>query len=124
MRSTDCLPPAFPLALVLGLVAGAGLDAAEEAALPAKAQEVLKAHCYRCHGKDGAARGGMNFILDRDKLLARQKILPGSAAESKLYQRVLHGEMPPEGIKLRPGKEEVALLKQWIDAGAAPALPP
>ena len=32
-------------------------------------------------------------MLDRDKLVARNKVVPGSPAESELYQRVHSGEM-------------------------------
>jgi mono/diheme cytochrome c family protein len=102
---------------------GAPPAAAADYALATKAQEVLKTHCFRCHGQGGVAKGGMNFILDRDKLVAKQTLVPGKAADSKLFQRVLKGEMPPEAVKVRPGKDDLAVLQRWIDAGA-PAVAP
>jgi mono/diheme cytochrome c family protein len=86
-----------------------------------KAQAVLKAYCARCHGENGSAKGGFGYILDRDKLIARGKVVPGSPTGSELYERVQSGEMPPSGKNPRPSKDEVAALRQWIEAGA-PAL--
>lgn len=86
--------------------------------LATRAQAVLKTYCQRCHGKDGAAKGGMNYILDRSQLVARNKITPGQPAASQIYQRVRDGEMPPPEQKLRPGKDDLAVLEQWIAAGA------
>jgi mono/diheme cytochrome c family protein len=90
----------------------------------ARAQAVLKANCYRCHGENGTSEGGFNFILDRDKLVARKKIVPGDSAHSKLYRRVSQGEMPPVEESPRPGSEDVAMLRQWIDEGASALSPP
>lgn len=108
-------------AVAIVLLAGASVRSAD-GSLAGKAQDVLKTHCSRCHGQDGVGKGGMNFILDRDKLLARQKIVPGSPADSPLWQRLASGEMPPAGAKTRPTPAEVALLKQWIEAGAPAAV--
>jgi WD40 repeat protein len=91
----------------------------EPAALAGKAQAILKAHCHRCHGQDGSVEGGMNFILDPDKLIARRKVRPGQAERSLLFQRMADGEMPPAGESPRPGAADLAVIKQWIDAGAA-----
>jgi hypothetical protein len=67
------------------------------------------------------AEGGFNYVLDRDKLVARKKLVPGDPERSKLYRRVAKGEMPPpdEGGPL--AAESVAVLKRWIEAGAPPA---
>jgi mono/diheme cytochrome c family protein len=98
---------------------GSRLDAQTDAGtLAGKARAVLKTHCYRCHGQDGKGKGGLNYLLDTDQLIVRGKVIPGKAAASALYQRVLKGEMPPSGQKPRPGPDDIALLKQWIDAGA------
>src|SRR5262249_15595690 len=105
-------------AVALFQLAGLGTPNAEDATLWPKAQAILKQHCAACHGIDGAAKGGFGYVLDRDRLIARGKIVAGDAAESELYQRVHAGEMPPAGKQPRPAKEEVVLLKRWIDAGA------
>ncbi len=95
----------------------------EHAALPSRAHTILKANCYRCHGQEGAVEGGLNFILDRDKLIARRKVLPGHAEKSPLYRRVAAGRMPPTGQSPRPSPADLIVLKRWIDAGAPPARP-
>jgi WD40 repeat protein len=86
--------------------------------LAARALAVLDSHCHRCHGKDGAVEGGMNFILDRDKLVARKKVVPGKPDESRLFKRVASGKMPPPGELPRPAPADVAVLRQWIEEGA------
>jgi hypothetical protein len=91
---------------------------AEGGALARQAHDILATYCYRCHGKDGTAEGGLNYVLSRDKLVARKKLVPGSAQQSKLYRRVSRGEMPPEGEEPRPRAAEIAALGRWIDAGA------
>jgi WD40 repeat protein/cytochrome c553 len=92
--------------------------AAPDAELTSKAQQVLKTYCQRCHGPDGKAKGGFDYVLDLDKLARRKKIVPGSAAESELYQRVRDGDMPPRDVKARPSKDDLAALERWLEAGA------
>jgi WD40 repeat protein/mono/diheme cytochrome c family protein len=92
--------------------------AAEDDSLARKAQQVLEAHCHRCHGQDGAIEGGMNYILDLGKLVARKKVLPGSPDTSPLYKRVAGGKMPPPGEEPRPTDADQAVLRAWIEAGA------
>ncbi|HZT82494.1 MAG TPA: c-type cytochrome domain-containing protein [Gemmataceae bacterium] len=93
-------------------------------ALARQANQVLTTHCYRCHGENGAAEGGLNYIRDRDMLVARKKLVPGDAERSKLFRRVQKGEMPPPEEATRPGPAEVAVLKEWINAGAPAATSP
>jgi mono/diheme cytochrome c family protein len=90
--------------------------------LPRRAQAILGAHCAACHGPGGSSKGGFDYLLDRDRLLARNQIVPGEPNDSPLLQRITHGEMPP-GKRPRPTGEELALLRRWIDAGAPPFQP-
>ncbi|MEX0679161.1 MAG: PSD1 and planctomycete cytochrome C domain-containing protein [Pirellulales bacterium] len=83
---------------------------------------ILKANCFRCHGGEGETKGDLDLRLRR--LIAAggesgPAIVPGNRQESLLYQRVRAGEMPPTDRKLTPA--EVALIGDWIDAGAATA---
>src|SRR5260370_36388326 len=57
------------------LAAMASAAEPDKAALAQKAQAVLKANCYRCHGQDGGFERCMNFILDTAKLVTRKKIV-------------------------------------------------
>ena len=105
--------------LVVGfccLIVSTTVTSAQDAAALAKnAQAVLKDRCFSCHGESGANEGGFNFALNR-KRLVRELVVPGSADESKLLQRVIKGEMPPDGDKLP--KAEIETLKKWIEADA------
>jgi mono/diheme cytochrome c family protein len=95
------------------------IDAGDEAALAASAEEVLRTTCYRCHGQEGVAEGGFNFVLSRERLVAGDTyVVPGKAADSYLLSRIEANEMPPAGDEPRPTQAQVALLRRWIDAGA------
>ncbi|HEX3147821.1 MAG TPA: c-type cytochrome domain-containing protein [Gemmataceae bacterium] len=107
--------------MILALLASPTF-AAEPNALAKKAQDVLKTHCYRCHGAEGNVEGGMNYIADLDRLVVRKKVVPGKADESPIYKRVAAGTMPPPDVKTRPSESDKAALKAWIDAGAPPLI--
>lgn len=92
--------------------------AQDKAALAKSAEQILKANCYRCHGKDGAAEGRFNYILDVPTLISRARVIPGDGAKSKLYTIIAKERMPPEDEKPRPSAADLATLKAWIDAGA------
>jgi WD40 repeat protein len=79
---------------------------------------VLKTNCYRCHGQDGSREGGFAAVLDVAALRDRRLIVPGDAERSKLFRRIVKGQMPPADETPRPSAADVATLKAWIDAGA------
>jgi mono/diheme cytochrome c family protein len=106
---------AFLLACLLPCAVGADGD---KEALARQAQGILKATCYRCHGQEGASEGGFNYVLDRERLVAGRKIVPGDSAQSRLYKKLRKDEMPPEEEKPRPTAADVAVIQKWIDAGA------
>jgi mono/diheme cytochrome c family protein len=89
-------------------------------ALANQVKTVLEKNCYRCHGQDGASEGGFNFALNLEKL-ARTLVKPKNPGGSLLYERMSSSGdsvMPPEGESPRPKPSEIALIKQWIEAGA------
>jgi hypothetical protein len=86
--------------------------------LAVQAEKVLRTHCYRCHGQDGVAEGGFNFVLRRERLVSDNKyIKPSQPGESYLLSRITDEEMPPAG-ESRPSKDEIDILRRWIVAGA------
>ncbi len=101
--------------LIAWIVLASTAAAQDGAALAKAAQAVLKERCHACHGESGANEGGFNYALNR-KRLVRELVVPGDAHESKLFQRVLKGEMPPDGDRLPPA--EIETLRQWIAADA------
>jgi WD40 repeat protein/mono/diheme cytochrome c family protein len=86
--------------------------------LARQAQGILKTSCHRCHGQGGSLEGGLNYVLDRDKLVSRKKIVPGHVEQSPLFRLVAGGKMPPAGEAPRPSTAEIEVLRRWIEAGA------
>src|SRR3989440_9651869 len=85
---------------------------------------ILKAHCFDCHGEGDKLKGGLDLRLRRLMLQGGDDgpvIVPGKPDRSLLFKLVHSGEMPKRDKKLT--REQVALIKQWIDTGAKPARP-
>ncbi|HEY7423356.1 MAG TPA: protein kinase [Gemmataceae bacterium] len=99
------------------------VDAGKEA-LARQVRDKLTTYCYRCHGENGAMEGGFNYLMDRRQLIAHKKIVPGKPEWSRLLQRIVEGEMPPEDETKRPNEADIALLRRWIEAGAPDFNPP
>jgi serine/threonine-protein kinase len=91
------------------------------AGIAARARAILERNCFRCHGQDDEAEAGV-YVLDRDRLLARKKVVPGDPDGSRLVQRLTSNKnpMPPRDESPRPSAEEIAQIRQWISEGAPP----
>ena len=83
---------------------------------------VLNTYCVGCHNADDAA-GKLSlesYVQIQQGGQHGPVLVPGQAAASRLI-RVLTGDveptMPPDD-ELQPSRDEVALLRAWIDAGA------
>jgi mono/diheme cytochrome c family protein len=79
-------------------------------------------HCYACHGPDGGKRRA-GLRLDVREVAVRQAIVPGDAANSPLVERISSSDpderMPPPASKRPPlSAAAIALIRQWIAAGA------
>ena len=95
---------------------------------------VLVEQCYKCHGPDGKAKGGLRLDT-RDGVLrggdSGPAVVPGDAKGSRLVESVRYGnpdlQMPP---KHRLPAAQVADLARWVEMGAPdpragdPAAPP
>jgi len=82
---------------------------------------LLRENCFRCHGEK--EKGGLK-LDSRERLL--EAAVPGDPTRSELIYR-LHSDdederMPPTGDPL--AKDEIALLEEWIERGAAWPSPP
>lgn len=84
----------------------------------AAAAAVLKKHCYACHGNEGSDEGGMNYILNGARLVEKGQVLARQPDKSVLLKRIAEGKMPPADVPLRPSKEEVETLREWVTQGA------
>ncbi len=84
---------------------------------------VLQAKCVRCHGGD-KQKAGLD-VRTRAALLeggdSGPALVPGAAAKSPLWEKVLSDKMPPGKDKLTSAEKE--LLRTWIDKGAAAQAP-
>lgn len=87
---------------------------------------ILADNCFTCHGPDkGARKADLRLDVRESAIAARNgkaAIVPGNGAASELVRRITSTNaddvMPPtnSGHALKP--EQIALLTQWIDAGA------
>lgn len=85
---------------------------------------ILKAHCFGCHGEEGAPKGGLDARWRRGLASGGESgpaIVPGDHDASLLFRRVRDGEMPPGEKKL--DRQAVDTIGRWIAAGA-PTLRP
>ncbi|MDG2222299.1 MAG: DUF1553 domain-containing protein [Rubripirellula sp.] len=72
---------------------------------------VLRSHCFECHAGETVEN---NVHLDRwDDVL--NQTTPRSANQSRLFELVASGEMPPGNERL--SKAELATLETWINEG-------
>jgi hypothetical protein len=117
---------ALALAVLGASAAGPPIRPAGPAAVPQFEKDVLPiltARCLKCHGA-GKPKAGLD-LRSRAGMLAGGEtgpvLVPGSAARSLLFEMVHKGQMPPGPGKLTAG--QVALLRAWIDGGAAGAAP-
>jgi mono/diheme cytochrome c family protein len=84
---------------------------------------LFDASCVQCHAK-GKTKGGLS-LETRDALLkggeSGPAVVPGKSAESRLVHLVAaldpENVMPMKGTKWTP--DQVALVRAWIDQGAA-----
>ena len=111
------------LSLVTIFVWASGSPAASAPAVPKvdfrrDIQPLLAKHCYECHGPDDESGG---FRFDRRSSVKKnpRRLRPGSSATSDVYLRVASsdfGTQMPKDDTLR--RDEIALIKDWIDQGA------
>jgi cytochrome c553 len=101
------------------LVLGQEKQAPADVSFERDIQPILAAKCYRCHGED-VHKGELSLVtpaLIRKGGESGEILVPGKAADSRMYELVSTGEMPSD--KKNPlTAAEVELLRRWIDAGA------
>jgi hypothetical protein len=88
---------------------------------------ILAGKCFQCHGHDDKARRAKLRLDVRDEATkelhkGKRPLVPGKPAESELFQRITSEDdtrrMPPSKEGKPLSKEEVAVLKRWIEEGA------
>ena len=84
-----------------------------------QARGILKAHCFHCHGEAEQREAGLDLRLVHLMKTGGESgsaIVPGSASDSLLLQRIEAGEMPPGGKTIPDAQKEI--LRRWLDGGA------
>jgi WD40 repeat protein/mono/diheme cytochrome c family protein len=107
----------FALAFLLSVSVAHAQPTSES--LAERSEKILRQHCHSCHGLDGSIEGGMNFILDARRLVARKMVVPKKPGQSALLQRIRDGEMPPADAETEITAAEVEVLRRWVTEGAA-----
>ena len=83
---------------------------------------ILEEKCLRCHGVK--RRDGKLDMRSLSSMLiggvSGPAIKPGNAQKSLLIELIHFNEMPPKKETPRVTKEELALLRKWIDAMPVP----
>ena len=81
---------------------------------------ILKSRCWQCHGAN-TQKGELALHTPATIQKGSESgavIVAGKSSESRLFELVKHGEMPPD----RQGtltEAEVELIRRWIDSGAS-----
>jgi hypothetical protein len=90
-----------------------------------QARHLLAQKCFVCHGPDRNSEDAKetDLRLDlREVALEYDALVPGDAAASELMTRVTSqdpdSQMPPPGHGKPLSKDEVEVLRRWIQAGA------
>src|SRR5262249_830600 len=88
---------------------------------------ILSENCYACHGPDEKARKAKLRLDTKAGAFASLRgggfvIVPGSTASSELLNRVSSANaderMPPAKTGKKLTRQQIALLRQWINEGA------
>lgn len=113
--------------LLLSLTGGSNANAADEPTVYGNViAPIFHAKCVACHGPD-KKKGKMAMhtfeLLMKGGSSGETSIVPNHSDKSEVYARVILPEddddhMPPEG-KDQLTKDEVAVIKWWIDSGGS-----
>ena len=88
---------------------------------------ILSNSCFQCHGPDAKTRMADLRLDTREGAFAQREngsaIVPGDSDASLLYQRITHENqmmrMPPAYSKKELTKEQIDVLRRWIEEGAS-----
>lgn len=100
--------------------ADAASAAGREPGVPCAVTKILTKHCIKCHGTDPEPGVPISLVTYAD-LTAR------NAGDIRIFERIkerIHATqrpMPPVREMVRPNAEELAVLDDWIAAGATPS---
>ncbi len=114
----------IPVFFVLSVLVPCSGLRAEELTYEKDIRPIFRQHCYDCHGAEEEKEAELDLRLVRFMTHGGDSgpaIVAGDPDNSLLVQRIRDGEMPPSEAKM--SAEELAVLEQWIAAGAVTARP-
>ena len=106
--------------LLVATLAGLGQSAERALVFEEDIQPILSTYCLTCHGKSSPEQG-LDLRTARSVLrggFSGPVVTKGSPEQSKLYQHVSQGKMPPPAFKSKVPEEDVEAIRRWIEAGA------
>lgn len=114
----------FVIIWVIGSFTLSQVCAAQEVSYLKHIKPLLEAKCYACHGvlkQEGKLR------LETKSLILKggdsgAAMVPGNSSNSLILERITEepdSRMPPEGEGTQLKTEEIALIRKWIEQGAA-----
>ena len=95
----------------------------DNAQLANEARKIIRQHCYRCHQGEGSEGGDADLLTAAGYLSSseyedgRKLVVPNKPGESLILQKIMQGDMPPEGDGTLTLPETMILWK-WIAAGS------
>lgn len=110
--------------VVLALITSSSLEATDDTVqFDRDVRPILSDKCFFCHGPDAAKRQADLRMDVRETAVASEAIIPGKPDESEMLRRIFSDDpdeqMPPPSAKLgRLTKQEVIILRKWIEQGA------
>ena len=123
-----CLGASRALLLSAGLLSVVHQTRAADVDFARDIRPLLSDRCYTCHGPDENQREAELRLDDADAILTDGDVsgspivVPGDAATSELFARVSATDedliMPPPDSNLSLSRDEIELLRRWINEGA------
>ena len=112
----------WPAAVIATLALAALPLSGEDIRFNRDIRPIFSDNCFACHGPDGNARQADLRLDRREVALARQAIVPGDPAASKLVAKIRHDNevlrMPPAYSGKSLTDRQKSLLVDWIEQGA------
>ena len=110
---------AWPLLLGISCIT-APAQTAQKASFSKDVAPILAQKCLQCHGRE-PLMANLDLRTREGALKGAQHgpvVVPGDAAGSHLYRRLIGQEQPPMPLGGRLTDAEIAVIKDWIDNGA------
>ena len=114
------LPPIAAVAIAWLTIGGATVWSESAIRFAQHIQPILATRCYRCHGLT-VQKANLNLATVTGIQQGSESgriIDAGNPDDSRLFQVVDDGEMPPEDEDTPLSAEQVELIRKWIAEGA------